>query len=205
MARKLKTYQTTLGFFELAVAAPSMKAALEAWGAKSNLFQLDFAKESADPKLIKATLEKPGVVLRRAVGTTGKFTEHPSLPEALPDTAPPPAPAKATEALPKPGPSRKKEAAQSQRAADEFREEQARREHERQQAAERRQREATRRQSAIAKAKAERREAEEQHLTIVEAIAASRAELDEKEKQEEARWNKLRKRLEAKMQGLRDG
>ncbi|MDI4234164.1 hypothetical protein OZ411_15225 [Bradyrhizobium sp. Arg237L] len=32
MARKLKTYQTSLGFFDLAVAAPSMKAALEAWG-----------------------------------------------------------------------------------------------------------------------------------------------------------------------------
>ena len=30
MARKLKTYQTSLGFFDLAIAAPSMKAALEA-------------------------------------------------------------------------------------------------------------------------------------------------------------------------------
>jgi hypothetical protein len=35
MARKLKTYQTSLGFFDLAMAAPSMKAALEAWGADS--------------------------------------------------------------------------------------------------------------------------------------------------------------------------
>jgi hypothetical protein len=32
MARKLKTYQTSLGFFDLAIAAPSMKAVLEAWG-----------------------------------------------------------------------------------------------------------------------------------------------------------------------------
>jgi hypothetical protein len=38
MARKLKAYQTSLGFFDLAIAAPSMKAALEAWGADSNLF-----------------------------------------------------------------------------------------------------------------------------------------------------------------------
>jgi len=30
MARKLKTYQTSLGFFEHAIAAASMKAALEA-------------------------------------------------------------------------------------------------------------------------------------------------------------------------------
>jgi hypothetical protein len=33
MVRKLKTYQTSLGFFDQAIAAPSMKAALEAWGA----------------------------------------------------------------------------------------------------------------------------------------------------------------------------
>jgi len=30
MPRRLKTYQTSLGFYDLAVAAPSMKAALEA-------------------------------------------------------------------------------------------------------------------------------------------------------------------------------
>jgi len=30
MARKLRTYQTSLGFYDLAIAAPSMKAALEA-------------------------------------------------------------------------------------------------------------------------------------------------------------------------------
>jgi hypothetical protein len=29
MARKLKTYQTSLGFFDPAITAPSMKAALE--------------------------------------------------------------------------------------------------------------------------------------------------------------------------------
>ena len=38
MAKKLKTFETSLGFFDLAIAAPSMKAALEAWGADSNLF-----------------------------------------------------------------------------------------------------------------------------------------------------------------------
>jgi colicin import membrane protein len=35
---KLKTYQTSLGFFEQAIAAPSMKAALKAWDADNNLF-----------------------------------------------------------------------------------------------------------------------------------------------------------------------
>jgi hypothetical protein len=37
MARKLKTYQTSLGFFDLAIAAPSMKAALEAGGGQQSL------------------------------------------------------------------------------------------------------------------------------------------------------------------------
>src|ERR1700728_3496564 len=60
MARKLKTYQTALGFFEQAIAAPSMKAALEAWGADSNLFHQGAAKESHDPDIIAATMAKPG-------------------------------------------------------------------------------------------------------------------------------------------------
>ena len=56
MAKKLKTYQTSLGFFDEAIAAPSMKAALEAWGADSNLFHQGAAKESDDPAVIAATM-----------------------------------------------------------------------------------------------------------------------------------------------------
>jgi hypothetical protein len=83
MARKLKTYQTSLGFFDLAVAAPSMKAALEAWGADSNLFHQGAAKESDDPDIIATTMAKPGVVLRRPVGSHGSFSEHAELPTDL--------------------------------------------------------------------------------------------------------------------------
>lgn len=80
MARKLKTYQTSLGFFDQAIAAPSMKAALEAWGADSNLFHQGAAKQSGDPEVIAATMAKPGVVLKRPVGSKGPFSEHPGLP-----------------------------------------------------------------------------------------------------------------------------
>ena len=59
MARKLKTYQTSLGFFDLAVAAPSMKAALEAWGADSTLFHQGAAKQSEDPDVVAATMAAP--------------------------------------------------------------------------------------------------------------------------------------------------
>jgi hypothetical protein len=61
MARKLKTYQTSLGFFDLAVAAPSMKAALEAWGADSNLFH------QGRPRRAKTRTSSPRPWRRRAL------------------------------------------------------------------------------------------------------------------------------------------
>ena len=83
MPRKLKTYQTSLGFYDLAIAAPSMKAALDAWGAGSNLFHQGVARESGDAEVVAATMSKPGVVLRRPVGSAGPFREHADLPTDL--------------------------------------------------------------------------------------------------------------------------
>src|SRR5438045_9589979 len=83
MARKLKTYQTSLGFFDLAIATPSMKAALEAWGADSNLFHQGAAKESEDSDVVAATMGAPGVVLKRPVGSGGPFKENADLPTDL--------------------------------------------------------------------------------------------------------------------------
>jgi hypothetical protein len=83
MAKKLKTFQTSLGFYDLAIAAPSMKAALEAWGAGSNLFHQGVAKETEDPDVVAAAMSKPGVVLRRPAGSSGRFAEHSDLPSDL--------------------------------------------------------------------------------------------------------------------------
>src|SRR5580704_16524063 len=83
MARKLTTYQTSIGFFDLAIAAPSMKAALDAWGSKSNLFHQGFAKETTDTAVVAATMTRPGIILRRPVGTNGAFTEQAALPTNL--------------------------------------------------------------------------------------------------------------------------
>src|ERR1700688_281461 len=85
MAKKLKTYETSLGFFDLAIAAPSMKAALEAWGADSNLFHQGAAKQSEDPDVVAATMARPGVMLKRPVGSSGPFKEHAELPTNLGD------------------------------------------------------------------------------------------------------------------------
>jgi len=82
MPRKLKVYETSLGFYDLAVAAPSMAAALRAWGASENIFQQGFAKESDNKDVIAAAMAKPGVVLRRPVGSKKPFQEEADLPTA---------------------------------------------------------------------------------------------------------------------------
>lgn len=76
MVRKLKTYQTSVGFYDLAIAAPSMKAVLEAWGAGSNLFHQGIAREADDPDVIAAAMSKPGVVLKRPAGSNAHFGER---------------------------------------------------------------------------------------------------------------------------------
>jgi colicin import membrane protein len=81
MPRRLKTYQTSIGFFDLAIAAPSMKAAAQAWGSDTDVFKKGFAKETDDPKIVAATMAKPGVLLKRPVGSNGPFSENAELPQ----------------------------------------------------------------------------------------------------------------------------
>lgn len=52
-------------------------------GRGSNLFHQGAAKQSDDPDVIAATLAKPGVVLKRPVGSKAPFSEHPGLPTEL--------------------------------------------------------------------------------------------------------------------------
>jgi hypothetical protein len=50
---------------KLEKASATLKTALEAWGAKSNLFHQGVAKEVDDPDVTAATMRKPGVILKR--------------------------------------------------------------------------------------------------------------------------------------------
>ena len=72
MAR-LKVFSSPQGFFETVVAAPSQKAALEAWGTHQNLFADGMATVATDPGTIEAALAHPGQVLQRPAGSTGDF------------------------------------------------------------------------------------------------------------------------------------
>ena len=161
MARKLKTYQTSLGFFDLAMAAPSMKAALEAWGADSNLFHQGAAKESQDPDVIAATMAKPGVVLRRPVGTDRPFSEHAELPTDL--DGPTKAARKSKGPKAKKPSSRPVDKAAERKAALAFEKEQKRRERERAKEEATRQKDRERRQQAVDKAQAVLDKAEQAH------------------------------------------
>jgi len=210
MARKLKTYQTSLGFFDLAIAAPSMKAALEAWGADSNLFHQGAAKESDDPDIIAAAMGKPGVVLRRPVGSDGSFGEHAELPSDLGGPGPTKATRKPKGSKARQPSSRPIDKAAERKAALAFEQEQKRRERERASEEAARQKDRERRQQGVDKAQAALNKAEQEHAKRAATIQAEVEALEKRLQAEEARWDKEKGRLEAALgfamagtQGLR--
>ena len=69
MPRQLKVYRTPIGFHDAYVAAPSQKAALQAWGSDANLFARGVAEIVTDPALTKEPLASPGKVVRRLRGS----------------------------------------------------------------------------------------------------------------------------------------
>ena len=210
MPRQLKSYVTTSGFFELAVAAPTMKAALEIWGAGPDLFRRGYAHETKDSAIVGATMAKPGVILKRAVGGQGAFKEHADLPDVStwkkPITSPTPsqAPASQPELPPKAVPVKtapakppaaqqdaERKAAQLYAAAVKKRE----REAERAEAAERKALE--RRQKAVEKAENAIRTARAAHDARVAVIKTERGELELRAREEETRWDAQKRDLDA--------
>jgi hypothetical protein len=203
MARKLKTYQTSLGFFDLAIAAPSMKAALEAWGADSNLFHQGAAKESDDPDVIAAAMAKPGVVLRRPVGSEGSFGEQAELPTNLGGSGPRKAARKSKGSPVKQLSSRPVDKAAERKAALAFEKEQKRRDRERASEEAAKQKDRERRQQAIDKAQVALEKAEQEHAKRAAAIQAEVEALEKRSQTEVARWNKEKERLEAALRRAR--
>jgi hypothetical protein len=192
MPRKLKTYQTSLGFYDLAIAAPSMKAALEAWGAGSNLFHQGFAKEIDDPDVVAAAMAKPGVVLKRPAGSSGPFAEHAELPD-LDDAA------KSTKRDRRPQRHRraapKISAEDSRKAAAEFEREQKRRDADRRKEEAVREKERARREKLVAKAQEDLDDARREHEKRSKSLDAKRAAIEQRIEAEDARWEGERERL----------
>jgi colicin import membrane protein len=206
MARKLKVFQASLGFFDLAIAAPSMKAALEAWGADSNLFHQGAASESRDPAVIAAAMAEPGVILKRPVGSDGPFTEQADLPDLSgvergdkPRKTP-----RKPRSQPTKQPARPIDDKAARKAALAFEKVQKQRERERRRDEAARQKEHDRRQQAIAKAEAALQNSERAHDEKAAAIEAERAVLDERLQAENARWEKERNKLRTALRRARD-
>ncbi|MBW7968400.1 cell envelope biogenesis protein TolA [Bradyrhizobium sp. BR 10289] len=214
-SRKLKTYQTSLGFYDQAVAAPSMKAALEAFGARSNLFHQGIAKETDDPDIVAATMAAPGVVLKRPVGSDGAFTTHAELPTDLTEDSR--TPKRRARSRPKKAASKgaAKRAAkgaarsetddrQARAAAAAFAREQERRDIARHKEEAELAKARARREKAVAAAEAALEEARGEHQARAEEIEAERAALDEREATEQARWEKQRKKLDEAVRRARE-
>ena len=101
MARALKVYRTPIGFHDAYVAAPSQKAALEAWGADANLFARGSAEQVTEAELIREPLANPGKVIKRPRGSAAEhlasLAKSPQQPgraksrvgRATPPTSPP--------------------------------------------------------------------------------------------------------------------
>jgi colicin import membrane protein len=205
MPRKLKTYQTSQGFFDLAISAPSMKAALEAWGTSANLFRSGFAWESDDRRVVTAANAKPGIVLKRSVGTSEPFQEHSHLPTSLPSGS-----ARALGQLRRPGPrktngrkakrttSRKESNTdeKARKAALAYEKEERRRRKQQEKEAAVAAKKRARRQRAEAKAAAALEKARSEHEAMTKGIDQERETLEKRADAENARWEKIKDRLE---------
>jgi colicin import membrane protein len=204
MPRNLKTFITNLGFFELAIAAPSMKAALEAWGMGANAFKQGFAQETDDAKIVAATMAKPGTVLKRPVGTKGTFTENaelPSLSNVLSKySARPSKPVKRATKVAEPKKATRNE--NGSHRADVISFEKAKAKREQKHAAEEARQEAQRKkdqactEKAVAKAQAALDAAKERHEAALAVIEKERDKLDRRAKIERERWETECGRLE---------
>ena len=204
MARKLKTYQTSLGFFDLAVTAPSMKAALEAWGADSTLFHQGAAKQSEDPDVVAATMAAPGVVLKRPVGSSGPFKEDAELPTNLAgDNISKKAGSRSVRRRPQKHPERATDQAAERKAALALEKVQKRRERERAKEEAALHKERERRQKAVDKAQSALDAARREHEKNASDIQAQLEALEERSQAEEVRWEKEKARLEGALRRAR--
>lgn len=69
---RLKVYRMPIGFHDAYVAAPSMTAAIAAWGADADVFRRGQAELVDDPTLAEAPLAKPGTIVKRLRGTAAE-------------------------------------------------------------------------------------------------------------------------------------
>jgi len=145
-------------------------------------------------------MAKPGVVLRRPVGSNGPFVEHAELPKDLPVEKLKERPIKPH----KEPPPRKTDTKAARSAALAFEREQKRRKMKRRKEEAAREKEWKRREQAIAKAGRALEQAKREHETKVQEIEKDRAALDKRSEVENARWEKQKEKLETALRRASD-
>ena len=159
-------------------------------------------EESTDPDVIAATMAKPGIVLRRPVGSNGVFTDHAALPTDLGhDTG---GRSKERRAKAKKEPLRKVDDKAAHKAALEYERAEKQRESERRKEEAASEKERQRREQATAKAMAALEKAEREHESIAGAIEAEREALEKRSQTEDARWEREKQKLDAALRRARE-
>ena len=148
-------------------------------------------------------MAKPGVALKRPVGSNGPFGEHAGLPTGLGRGGKSSGATRKSPAR-KPKAARPSDTAAERKAALAYERGEKLRAHERakRDAAEKRERE--RRDAAIDKAQSDLDTAEREHAEKAAVIDAEREAVEEKSRTEDARWEKERDRLRAALKRARD-
>jgi hypothetical protein len=154
---------------------------------------------------VAAIMAKPGVVLKRPVGSNGPFKEHAELPTNLGDVT-----ARPSKAARKPAgrktkktSSRPTDKAMERKAAVAYEREQKRRDRERAREEAARQKEREHRQQAVDKAQSALDEAKRKHAERTGAIQAEADAIEKRAQAENARWKKEKERLDAALQRAR--
>jgi hypothetical protein len=187
MARKLKTYQTSLGFFGQAIAAPSMKAALEAWGAPTAIFSIKVRQKRAP---IRKSSPRPWQSRAWSSNVPWDMTgPSASTPNSRRISA--------RMDGRRPLTSHQRRSLLSSRTAACREREEAKEE-----AAQEKERE--RRQQAVAKAQAALDEAMREHDERAATLNEERDALDQKSQAEDERWALEEKKLESALRRARD-
>src|SRR2546423_13817144 len=147
-------------------------------------------------------MRKPGVILRRPVGSNGPFKEHADLPTRLTGNEDEGRLRKRRVKL-KTQPPRKIDDKTARKAALAFEKEQRQRESERrnEEAAQAKERE--RRQKAVAKAQAAIEQAKRDHDKRARTIETDRAAIEKRSQAEDARWEKQKEKLETALRRAR--
>ena len=166
------------------------------------MFHQGAAKEADDPDIIAASMAKPGVVLKRPVGSDGPFGEHAELPKEL---------GRGERRRPAPkSPNRKAkkfsvrpDKAADRRAAHAYERERQHRERDEAREEAARQKALERRQRAVDKAQQALDEAKREHGKRADTLRAEIEAIENKLKSEEAAWDREERRLKALVQHAR--